>query len=45
MRLNTIHNLHFYIDLMRQARAAITDHRYASFAKDFLARYHSDGAA
>jgi queuine tRNA-ribosyltransferase len=31
-RLNTIHNLHFYLDLMRQARDAIDAGLYASFA-------------
>jgi queuine tRNA-ribosyltransferase len=39
MRLNTIHNLHFYLDLMRQAREAILAGRYAAFARDFLATY------
>jgi queuine tRNA-ribosyltransferase len=41
MRLNTLHNLHFYLDLMREARQAIVDRRYAAFARDFLARYRS----
>jgi queuine tRNA-ribosyltransferase len=39
MRLNTIHNLHFYLDLMRQAREAILAGRYAAFARDFLTTY------
>ena len=35
-RLNTVHNLHFYLDLMRQARAAIEQGRYAAFREGFL---------
>jgi len=31
-RLNTIHNLHYYLDLMRRARAAIESGTFASFA-------------
>jgi queuine tRNA-ribosyltransferase len=36
-RLNTIHNLHFYLELMRQVRSAIREQRFASFARDYLA--------
>ena len=32
-RLNTIHNLHFYLDLMRRARAAIEAGEFAAFAR------------
>jgi queuine tRNA-ribosyltransferase len=35
-RLNTVHNLHFYLDLMRQARAAIAEGRFAAFRQGFL---------
>lgn len=38
MRLNTIHNLHFYLGLMKEARLAIEQDRYAAFMKDFAAR-------
>jgi tRNA-guanine transglycosylase, queuosine-34-forming len=31
-RLNTIHNLHFYLDLMRQIREAIAEGRFGAFA-------------
>ncbi len=31
-RLNTIHNLYYYLDLMRQAREAIEQGRFAAFA-------------
>jgi queuine tRNA-ribosyltransferase len=37
-RLNTIHNLHFYLDLMRQLREAIAEGRLDEFAADFFAR-------
>jgi len=38
MRLNTLHNLHFYASLMAGARAAIELDRYADFMKAFEAR-------
>jgi len=34
-RLNTVHNLHFYLGLMRDARAAIEAGRFATFRRDF----------
>jgi queuine tRNA-ribosyltransferase len=37
-RLNTIHNLHFYLDLMRRLRQAIEAGRLAEFTRGFLAR-------
>jgi len=37
-RLNTIHNLHFYIGLMRALRAAIAAGRVDAWARDFRAR-------
>jgi queuine tRNA-ribosyltransferase len=36
-RLNTIHNLHYYLTLMRRIRDAIEADRYDAFASDFLA--------
>nr|WP_194241137.1 tRNA guanosine(34) transglycosylase Tgt [Solimonas terrae] len=36
-RLNTIHNLHYYLALMQRIRTAIEDDRYEAFASDFLA--------
>ena len=36
-RLNTIHNLRYYIRLMHDMRAAIEAGRFASFAEDFYA--------
>jgi queuine tRNA-ribosyltransferase len=37
-RLNTIHNLHYYLSLMRGLRAAIADGRLDTFVADFYAR-------
>ncbi|MGN6702838.1 MAG: tRNA-guanine transglycosylase, partial [Burkholderiaceae bacterium] len=34
-RLNTIHNLHYYLDLMRQMREAIEAGRFAAFVVGF----------
>ena len=39
MRLNTWHNLQFYVGLMRDARRAILEGRYLAWAKDFLEGY------
>ena len=36
-RLNTIHNLHYYLALMQRIRSAIEEGRFAAFAADFLA--------
>jgi queuine tRNA-ribosyltransferase len=36
-RLHTIHNLHYYLGLMRRVREAIEADRYAAFAAEFLA--------
>jgi queuine tRNA-ribosyltransferase len=37
-RLNTIHNLHFYLELMNSLRGAIAGGRLAAFAAAYLAR-------
>ena len=37
-RLNTIHNLHFYLSLMRDMRAAIANGSFAAFRQTFLQR-------
>ncbi len=37
-RLNTIHNLHFYLGLMRRLRQAIGAGTLVDFSRDFLAR-------
>jgi queuine tRNA-ribosyltransferase len=38
-RLNTIHNLHFFLGLMRSLRAAIAEGRLAAFARDWQERF------
>jgi queuine tRNA-ribosyltransferase len=44
MRLNTLHNIFFYQDLMRRARQAIMSGRYAEWASEVLPRIGgSDG--
>ncbi len=42
LRLNTLHNLHHYLELMRQARKAIEADTFSAFAADVVAR---EGAA
>jgi queuine tRNA-ribosyltransferase len=37
-RLNTIHNLHYYLSLMRELRAAIAAGRLEAFVAEFYAR-------
>ena len=37
LRLTTIHNLHFVLDLMRQIRASILEGTFAIFKEEFLA--------
>ena len=34
-RLNTIHNLHYYLQLMRELRVAIEENRFASYVAQF----------
>ena len=41
VRLNTYHNLFFYLSLLKGARAAIKVQRFPEFKKDFLEKYHS----
>jgi queuine tRNA-ribosyltransferase len=45
LRLNTLHNLHHYLELMRAARAAIAADTFSAFAADVLAREGGPGAA
>jgi queuine tRNA-ribosyltransferase len=37
-RLNTIHNLYYYLDLMANIRTAIENNQFEHFAKDFYAK-------
>ncbi len=44
-RLATIHNLHYYLDLVSRARAAIAAGTYDSFASAYISRYRSGDRA
>jgi queuine tRNA-ribosyltransferase len=35
--LASIHNLHYYLDLMRRVRGALDEGRFAGFARQFAA--------
>ncbi len=39
LRLVTLHNLHFYLNLVRTARQAILDGSFADFRRDFVGGY------
>ena len=39
LRLISLHNLHFYLETVRQARAAILGGRWAEWSTEFLGRY------
>jgi queuine tRNA-ribosyltransferase len=41
-RLNTIHNIHFFMSLMKEMRAAIRENRFRSFKKAFFS-YRTQG--
>jgi queuine tRNA-ribosyltransferase len=41
LRLLSLHNVHFLVRLMREARAAIMDGTIRTWSRDWLARYHS----
>jgi len=41
LRLLSLHNVHFLLSLMRQARRAILDHRFESWSRDCLLRLSS----
>jgi queuine tRNA-ribosyltransferase len=43
VRLATLHNLHFYLNLMRQIRQAITEGRFAQLAAQVLAQPRRPG--
>jgi len=40
-RLNTLHNLHYYCDLMQRARSALEDGNWPQFRDRFLQRYRN----
>jgi len=39
LRLVSLHNVHFYLELMRGIRGAIRENRFSEFKKEFLAKY------
>jgi queuine tRNA-ribosyltransferase len=41
LRLLSIHNLHFYLDLMKRARRAIEDGTFSAFRAQFVAGYRT----
>jgi queuine tRNA-ribosyltransferase len=44
LRLITLHNLHFYLDLMRQAREHIENRSFEEFRKRFVSNYKTRDA-
>jgi queuine tRNA-ribosyltransferase len=44
LRLITLHNLHFYLDLMRQARKHIENRSFQEFRKRFVSNYKTRDA-
>lgn len=42
MRLLSLHNLHFYLQLMRDIRSAIAAHEFVRMKADFLSKYLSE---
>jgi queuine tRNA-ribosyltransferase len=42
LRLNTLHNLHFYLTLMKQIRQAIEEESFADFRAAFLEKFTAD---
>ena len=40
LRLNTLHNVAFYLNLMKQIREAIEEDRFDEFKKEFLNKYN-----
>ncbi len=41
LRLVSLHNIHFYLGLMRKARDAIAQDRFLEFKKEFLSNYEN----
>jgi queuine tRNA-ribosyltransferase len=41
LRLLSIHNLHFYLDLMKRARRAIEEGTFSTFRTQFVSRYRT----
>ena len=45
IRLISLHNIHFYVNLMKQIRRAISEDRFLEFKKEFLGEYNPDGSS
>jgi queuine tRNA-ribosyltransferase len=45
LKLVSLHNIYFYLDLMKRLRLSIAEGRYAQFKKDFLEKYNRTNAA
>ena len=45
LRLLSLHNVHFLVTLMRDARTAIRDGRFARWSREWLERYYSGAAS
>ncbi len=43
LRLMTLHNLHFYLQLMARTRTAIEEHRFGEWRRDFVENYRVKG--
>jgi len=43
LHLVSLHNVHFFLDLMRKIRGAITQDKFVRFKKGFLERYNAQG--
>ena len=43
LHLVSLHNIHFFLQMMRDCRAAIAGDSFVDFKKDFLARYKALG--
>src|SRR5690606_19786403 len=44
MRLLTLHNIHFLVTLVADARTAIREGRYQAWSREWLSRYRAAGA-
>ena len=44
LRLVSLHNVHFYLELMRKIRKAISQDRFLEFKKEFLENYNNVGS-
>jgi len=44
LRLVSLHNIHFYLELMRQMREAIRQDKFLEFKKEFFRDYNQDSA-